>query len=100
MTQHSALQIELADIVGAGNVLSGAEDTKPYLTDWRRQYTGTAECIVRPAGTAEVAEVVKRCAARGVAIVPQGGNTGLSGGSIPAVLPDAGRPQIVLSLSR
>jgi FAD/FMN-containing dehydrogenase len=96
MTLQTALLTELADIVGARHVLTNAEDTKPYLTDWRRSYRGTAECVVRPAATAEVARVVALCAAHGVAIVPQGGNTGLSGGSVPV----GGRREIVLSLSR
>jgi len=78
-------------------VLTGAEDMKPYLTDWRRQYTGRAECVVRPASADQVARVVRACAAEGVALVPQGGNTGLSGGSVPA----ASVPrQVVVSLSR
>jgi FAD/FMN-containing dehydrogenase len=86
----------LRDIVGAANVLTAPQDTRPYFTDWRRQYTGSAECVVRPASTAEVARVVELCAARGVAIVPQGGNTGLSGGSVPT---GKGR-EIVLALGR
>ena len=90
------MQTALADIVGAAHVLTNPADTKPYLTDWRRQYTGAAECVVRPADTAQVAAVVRLCAAESVAIVPQGGNTGLSGGSVPV----PGRRQIVLSLSR
>ncbi len=90
------MQTALADIVGAAHVLTSPADTKPFLTDWRRQYTGTAECVVRPADTAQVAAVVRLCAAEGVAIVAQGGNTGLSGGSVPV----AGRRQIVLALSR
>src|SRR5687767_2192691 len=92
----TTLASKLADIVGAANVLTDAGDMKPYLTDWRRQYAGAAECVVRPADTAQVAGVVRRCAAEGVAMVPQGGNTGLSGGSVP--VPE--RRQIVLSLSR
>ncbi len=96
MSQQTALLSQLAAIVGAGNVLTAAEETKPYLVDWRRQYRGSAECVVRPGSTDEVARVVRLCASRGVAIVPQGGNTGLSGGSVPA----PGRSQIVLSLSR
>jgi FAD/FMN-containing dehydrogenase len=86
----------LRDIVGAANVLTAPQDTRPYFTDWRRQYTGSAECVVRPASTAEVARVVELCAAQGVAIVPQGGNTGLSGGSVPT---GKGR-EIVLALGR
>jgi FAD/FMN-containing dehydrogenase len=75
---------KLRDIVGAANVLTAPQDTRPYFTDWRRQYSGSAECVVRPASTAEVAAVVRLCAQAGVAIVPQGGNTGLCGGSVPS----------------
>ena len=92
----NGLNERLGDIVGPANVLAGAEDTKPYLVDWRRQYSGAAECVVRPASTAEVAAIVALCAREDIAIVPQGGNTGLSGGSVPA----GSRRQIVLSLSR
>jgi FAD/FMN-containing dehydrogenase len=90
------LQDRLADIVGAAHVLTAEQDTKPYLTDWRKQYRGRAECVVRPASTREVAEVVRACGQAGVAIVPQGGNTGLSGGSVPT----GAQPEIVLSLGR
>ncbi|HEX2649176.1 MAG TPA: FAD-binding oxidoreductase [Burkholderiales bacterium] len=82
--------------VGDKYLLSGERDTEPYVTDWRRQYRAPAECVVRPASTAEVAAVVRLCAERGVAIVPQGGNTGLVGGSVPA----GGRREVVISLSR
>ncbi|HEX6319219.1 MAG TPA: FAD-binding oxidoreductase [Burkholderiales bacterium] len=86
----------LGEIVGAGHVLTALEDTKPYFSDWRRQYYATAECVVRPADTAEVAAVVALCAREEVAIVPQGGNTGLVGGSVPT----GTRREVVLSLSR
>ena len=86
----------LAAIVGEKNVLVGDSDTASYLTDWRKQFSGKAVCVVRPGSTAEVAGVVRHCAQAGVAMVPQGGNTGLCGGSVPA----GARPQIVLSLSR
>src|SRR6185369_14094467 len=76
--------------------LVGDSDTASYLTDWRKQFSGKAVCVVRPGSTAEVAGVVRQCAQAGVAMVPQGGNTGLCGGSVPA----GERPQIVLSLSR
>jgi FAD/FMN-containing dehydrogenase len=87
---------ELASIVGPPHVLTDRRDTAPYFTDWRKQYSAAAECVVRPAQTSEVARVVQLCAREAVAIVPQGGNTGLSGGSVPA---GKGR-EIVLALAR
>ena len=86
----------LAEIVGARNVLTDPAQTKPYFTDWRRQYSAPAECVVRPAATAEVAAVVALCAREEVAVVAQGGNTGLVGGSVPT----GTRREIVLSLGR
>ncbi len=86
----------LSEIVGSSNVLTSPEDTAPYFTDWRRQYSAAAECVVRPASTEEVSRVVALCAQEGVAIVPQGGNTGLSGGSVPT----GARREIVLALGR
>jgi len=95
MTQHRLLAA-LAAVVGERNLLTGADDSAPYLTDWRRQFHGPALCVARPASTAEVAAVVRLCAAAGVAIVPQGGNTGLCGGAVPT----GARAEVVLSLSR
>ncbi|MGQ0512483.1 MAG: FAD-binding oxidoreductase, partial [Betaproteobacteria bacterium] len=62
----------------------------------RKQFRAEAECVVRPADTAQVAAVMRLCAAAGVAVVPQGGNTGVCGGSVPT----GSRREIVLSLSR
>jgi FAD/FMN-containing dehydrogenase len=86
----------LAAVVGEKNVLAGERDAAPYLTDWRKQFSGAAACVVRPASTAEVSDAVRLCAQAGVAVVPQGGNTGLCGGSVPT----GTRPEIVLALSR
>ena len=86
----------LAAILGAGNVLAAAGDMKPYLTDWRKRYAGAALCVVRPGSTEEVRRVVLACAEAGVAIVPQGGNTGLCGASVPT----GARPEVVVSLGR
>jgi FAD/FMN-containing dehydrogenase len=91
-----SLQRLLGDIVGAANVLTRDEDTRAYFTDWRRQYSARAEAVVRPANAAEVSQVVELSAREGVAVVPQGGNTGLCGGSVPT---GRGR-EIVLSLGR
>jgi FAD/FMN-containing dehydrogenase len=90
------LQSAFAAIVGDRNVLTDPMDTAPYTRDWRKQYGASAECVLRPSSTAEVAGVVGLCAREGIAVVPQGGNTGLCGGSVPT---GEGR-EIVLSLSR
>lgn len=84
----------LAAIVGPGNVLKGAAEIEPYLVDWRERYHGAAQCVVRPGSPQEVAAVVAACAAAGIGIVPQGGNTGLVGGGIPK------EGQVLLSLAR
>ena len=86
----------LRDIVGAGHVLTTAAETAPYLTDWRKRYTGRAQAVVLPQSTAEAARVVAWCAQTGTPLVPQGGNTGLVGGGTPD---ESGRA-IVLSLRR
>jgi FAD/FMN-containing dehydrogenase len=79
----SDLVATLQSLVGAINVLTDAADTAPYLTDWRKRYRGQARAVVRPASTEEVAAVIRACAAAGVPMVPQGGNTGLVGGATP-----------------
>ena len=96
----AALEQSLKDIVGDGQVLTAAADMAPYLTDWRGRYTGSALCVVRPGSTEEVAEVVARCAEAGVAIVPQGGNTGLVGGATPLPSGSEERGQVLVSLGR
>ena len=87
--------LQLAQIVGASHVLQSG-DLSAYELDWRKRSRGKALAVVRPADTFEVAEVVKACAAAGISIVTQGGNTGLVGGSIP----DESGLQVVLSLGR
>ena len=76
------LEATLRGIVGAAHVLRGG-DLSAYELDWRKRYHGRALAVVRPGSTAEVAAVVRACAAAGVAIVPQGGNTGLVGARCP-----------------
>ena len=87
---------QLGAIVGAGNVLTAANDTAPYLIDWRGRYRGAAACVVRPATTGEVSAIVRFCAQHGVPMVPQGGNTSHCGASIP----DASGTAVLISLSR
>jgi FAD/FMN-containing dehydrogenase len=86
----------LRAIVGERGVVTGADDLETYNVDWRHIFHGQARCAVLPRSTREVAEVVRLCAGLGIAIVPFGGNTGLSGGAPPH---GSGR-QVVISLAR
>ena len=68
----------------------------PWLTDWRGKYHGRAAAMLSPATTSEVAAIVRLCAEAKVALVPQGGNSGMVGGATP----DASGDQLLLSLRR
>ena len=76
------------------------------LVDFRKVFTGDAIGMARPASTDDVSTVVQLCIEHDIAIVTQGGNTGLSGGAIPAPPPETegrgtdGRARVVVSLSR
>jgi len=85
----------LRHVVGDAYVLTEG-DLTGYEQDWRKRERGHALAVVRPATTREVSAVVKACAAAGVSLVPQGGNTGLVAGSTP----DASGRQVVLNLGR
>lgn len=80
--------------LGAAHVLTDAFDITPYCTDWRGRYSGQPTCVVKPANTEEVAAVVRACTEAGIAVVPQGGNTGLCGGATPI------KGEVVISLTR
>jgi FAD/FMN-containing dehydrogenase len=96
-----ALLDRIAGIVGERHVLVEPHDVAPFVVDWRGQYRGEALAVVRPGSTAEVAGVVRAAGEAGVALVPQGGNTGLAAGAVPSVAPAPGaRQELVLSLSR
>ncbi|GAB4130374.1 MAG: FAD-binding oxidoreductase [Sideroxydans sp.] len=94
-SRHDILQ-HIAALVGGDAVLTGAA-ASGYCRDWRGRYQGEALAVAFPADTQQVAELVKLCAARRIALVPQGGNTSLCGGSVP--LAD-GTPQLIVNLSR
>ncbi len=87
---------EMIAAIGSAAVMTNDVDMAAFLTDWRGSYTGKALAVVRPANAEEVAKIVRICAANKIPIVPQGGNTGLVGGSVPD---DSGKA-IVLSLNR
>lgn len=87
---------ELAGALGEANVLVSEQDQAPFLTDWLGKYRGAARAVVRPGSTTEVAAVMRICARHKIPVVPQGGNTSMSGGATPDTTGDA----IVLSLMR
>ncbi|NML84323.1 FAD-binding oxidoreductase [Polaromonas sp.] len=95
MTRTDDFLQTLAQITGQANLLTGG-DLSAYTQDWRKRAHGKALAVARPGNTAEVAAIVKACAAAGVSLVPQGGNTGLAVGSVP----DESGTQVVLSLQR
>ncbi len=80
----SDLRAALRQIVGDSQVLDTAELMEPYCIDWSRRFGGPALAVVRPGSVDEVSAVMRACAAAGVPVLPQGGNTGLVGGSVPA----------------
>ena len=93
---HDKLILRLADIVGVEHLLTDALAKQPWLSDWRGRYTGEALAVAFPHDTSEVADIVRACVEAGVAIIPQGGNTGLCGGATP--LRDG--HSVVVNLSR
>jgi FAD/FMN-containing dehydrogenase len=70
-----------------------AEDLAIYNTDWIKKYHGKSTTVLKPRTTEEISKIVKHCYERRIAIVPQGGNTGLVGGSVPI------DDEVVLNLS-
>jgi FAD/FMN-containing dehydrogenase len=73
----------LKAVLGEGGWSTDPARLAPKLLEWRDRWTGTTPLLVLPKTTAEVSAVVGICAEAGVAITPQGGNTGLVGGQIP-----------------
>jgi D-lactate dehydrogenase (cytochrome) len=96
VTTNDDFFTRIAAAVGPRAIISDPAEMEPYLVEERGQYRGRAHFVVRPVATAEVAEIVRLCAAARIPIYPQGGNTGLCGGAVP----DPEGRGIVLSLGR
>jgi FAD/FMN-containing dehydrogenase len=90
-----AVLTALAAALPDGRMSIDPERLAPHLIDWRHRKQGYADCMVFPRTTAETATIVRVAAEFGAAVVPQGGNTGLVGGSVPE--PRSARPTILLS---
>ncbi|CAN7254111.1 FAD-binding oxidoreductase [Acidovorax sp. LjRoot129] len=84
----------------AGRLWTEPAETAAFLTDWRGKWTGPALAVAQPADTAEVAQLLAWCHVHRVPVVPQGGNTGLSGGSVPEADMAEGSLPLLLSLTR
>ena len=83
-----------SSIVGVANVITDPDALEKYNVDWMSKYRGHSRLALRPASTSEVSAILAHCNNRRLAVVPQGGNTGLVGGSV------AVNDEIVLSLTR
>jgi FAD/FMN-containing dehydrogenase len=94
IASRTVLESALRAAVGAAHVITDADARAGYETDWTGRFSGRARVVVRPADTTQVAAVVRACAEHGAALVPQGGNTGMVGGSVPR------GGEVVVSLSR
>ncbi|CAL5871474.1 uncharacterized protein PFLUO_LOCUS5725 [Penicillium psychrofluorescens] len=77
-----------------GVTADATDDIEPFNSDWMRKYRGHTRLVLKPQTTEEVSKVLKYCNERRLAVVPQGGNTGLVGGSVPVF------DEIVINMSR
>ncbi|MCJ1258036.1 hypothetical protein MMC24_005865 [Lignoscripta atroalba] len=77
-----------------GVSVDATDDLEPFNSDWMRKYRGHTKLVVKPGSTEEVSKVLKYCNDNMLAVVPQGGNSGLVGGSVPVF------DEIVVNASR
>ncbi|MCJ1363970.1 hypothetical protein MMC16_003079 [Acarospora aff. strigata] len=88
------------DLLGAGSaVIDGvssdaSDDLESFNSDWMRKYRGHTKLVLKPGTTEEVSKILKYCNDQMLAVVPQGGNSGLVGGSVPVF------DEIVINTSR
>jgi FAD/FMN-containing dehydrogenase len=94
LRDEAAVLTAFRAIVGGSHVLTEPDMVAGYVRDWTGRWTGQTAAVVRPGSVAEVEEVVRICHGSRLTVVPQGGNTGLVGGSVPH------RGEVVLSLRR
>ncbi|TAG80889.1 MAG: FAD-binding oxidoreductase [Betaproteobacteria bacterium] len=86
----------LRETLGERGMITDPAEKAPYCVDWRKKYVGDTLAVCLPSSALEVAALVRQCAEFNTAIVPQGGNTGMSG----AATPDSSGKQIVVSMKR
>ncbi len=93
-TLPDRVRTALEAVVGPAHVLVDPDLVEGHEVDWTGRFRGSTPAVVRPADTDEVAAVLAVCQAARIAVVPQGGNTGLVGGGVPL------HGEVVLSLRR
>ena len=96
--KHPELLKALEEIVGTAYLYIGDDRVAPFVTDWTRRFGGPCLAVVRPGSVDEISQILRACAAAGVPVLPQGGNTGLVGGSVPAASGD--QPPVIISMLR
>ena len=96
MRDRDTFRSAATELLGPRGFTYDKDLVEPWLTDWRGRYTGKAVGLASPASTDEVSRFVHLCSAHDVPIVPQGGNSGMSGGATP----DDGGESVILSLRR
>ena len=87
---------QLKLIVGPNNFIDDVLKMDSYLSDWRNQFNGLSPLILKPLNVQMVSEILVLCSKYNIAVVPQGGNTGLVGGGIP----DSSSTEIIISLEK
>ncbi len=87
---------ELRSIVGSNNYIDDIKDMGRYLSDWRNNFSGQSPLILKPTNTKMVSDILLVCHKNSVSVVPQGGNTGLVGGSVPSNEGD----EVIISLEK
>ncbi len=96
MSDYDAFLTAAAELLGPKGFTADPDELTPWLTDWRGRYTGTAIALASPASTQQVSALIKLCGRHSIPVVPQGGNSGMSGGATPGT----GGTAILLSLRR
>ncbi|MBO9516780.1 MAG: FAD-binding oxidoreductase [Porphyrobacter sp.] len=96
MTDQEQFLSAASELLGERGLTCDPELLQPWLTDWRGRFSGRALALASPSSTAEVSALMKLCAKHGVPVVPQGGNSGMSGGATP----DETGHAILISLRR
>ena len=76
------------------DVVTDPGDLAPFNRDWPKQYQGESLLLLLPRTTEQVSQILSYCNQHRIAVVPQGGNTGLVGGSVPV------KDEVILSLKR